>query len=154
MINNTHFLPEAEYHTECPITLHPLIELAQDNNLVITYCGHRFSQIAITEWLTTHTTCPTCKRDDLTTDKLIPVILKVKKKAEKALGAGAASSNRIAQMPYSKKINGDYTEDEAFQIALSSSEEKKSLTEEINGTLSPEEALKIATEESQEFSTS
>jgi TPR repeat protein len=37
---------------------------------VITPCGHRFHEACIGGWFTSHSTCPSCRRDHLTSDDL------------------------------------------------------------------------------------
>ena len=72
-------LTEDEYKNECSITSETYYDLALENNLVATKCdqkfSHKFSRIAITEWLNGHPGCPMCRRA-VAVEELVPVILK------------------------------------------------------------------------------
>jgi hypothetical protein len=55
-------LSPSEYDDTCPITYEPYVDLAKQQNLVVTSCGHKFSKVAIAEWSGRHASCPSCRR--------------------------------------------------------------------------------------------
>jgi len=79
-------LSPQEYGEECPITLITYKELAENKDLAVTRCGHKFSRTEATKWLASHESCPnphcseTVKVNDLT-----GIVLKTEVQAKEVL---------------------------------------------------------------------
>lgn len=86
----THPLQECEYENVCSITLISYKTLAEQGNLVLTSCGHKFSRHHINEWVAKAHTCPVCVGS--IDNNFIPVGLAVDNLSKNRLKSNSVSS--------------------------------------------------------------
>lgn len=58
---NPIILPKAEYNDLCSITLERFEDLARDEKLVMTHCGHKFSDFELYVSMEKNPKCPNCR---------------------------------------------------------------------------------------------
>ena len=94
----THPLQESEYENLCPITLVTYKTLAEQNSLVLTACGHKFSRLHIKEWVEEKSpTCPVCvKKID---NNFIPVSLAIDSLSKNRLQSATTSKSTTKFKP-------------------------------------------------------
>jgi hypothetical protein len=95
-------LSPSEFNSECSISLERFEALAAKGNLVATQWNHKFSKLALENWLLKSHTCPLC-RSDIEKNSLAPVALKAIDVAKPALSSSARSKKIGREGPVQKK---------------------------------------------------
>lgn len=111
-----------DHNEECSISLESFHALAARKELVVTSCGHKFSRVAITDWLEKNGTCPNCRKKS-DKNELIDVVLATNEIAKNQLQSSSSSSTSrpIDRLIDARTINGDLMPEEALQAALKAS---------------------------------
>jgi len=108
-------------------------ELAAQNDLTQTHCGHKFSKIALNNWLSGHSDCPVC-RSHLTAEQLTDLIV----------GVNAVAQANIPDAP--KPVPVPLPVPAPIPAPVDAPQPGLIVRDiaDINGQLSPEDALNAA----------
>src|SRR5256885_888154 len=131
MVNNMSISPISDLSEECSITFELLTELAAQNNLAVLKCGHKFSKIAIKEWLQEHPRCPNCLKETSIHD-VEDVTRATDAVAQATLNSSSSCSSNSSSSSSSNSSSSSSGEKTAHTIC------------EFNNNLSTDEAIKEA----------